>query len=840
MASKHLVPEQQNFVRLSFACLDEIRVMLGDILHCQIPPEDLFKKIQATTTLLIGNQQLSPEQLKLCYNPCPFVPDYQYFDITLLYKLIRNLCQTLQPSQGWGQKPRKTDIKIGDDIERLRLFRNGMIGHAGSSCVPDGIFASKWSELENIFKRIQGFLSLNGITKNFVEQLVSLKRTDFGWQDHEKSEMRLMFECIKLTAIPKLTVQGDEQKVWGEKACFMARYEDGDTSNNWPITWQKITGNTIKQLDISTERYRGSSSQQLVIPRVSKDDQGEYRATVSREEKGTHIHIPSNTIYLTVTGDLPTLEIENAISEEDRIIIHYNVSVDDQSPAVHSVMWSKDGEHLEKTGDKYSGGQLMDTYLTIHSPTLNDAGQYSCEVSNAVGPDTKSIHLSVPSVSIIEVPEVIVGNPIIIVPTIQSCPTPVSAIWQKNNRHNNEEFERLEINDSKYFGSSDDPDDPRLVMQKVTQEDALYYRLIVSNGIAQSASNTIYLKLIGGVPSLYVHHETHIMENSVTLVCEMTVPNHSPTVSDVFWTKDDRKIDITGNGEKYSGGSIDNPSLTIKTVNSNDVGIYQCCASNSVGEMCSEKIYLGPPSIEFDNPDFDELHKRVTYIATIKSIPVALNAEWKVKQDRNDEFQVIDVQDPLYRGSMITLPRPKLVVNKHKVEQVEPFQLEVFNSIGSSRKNTQDIVVDSHDAIINKEIPVPLMKFYSKRGSNVLFANLSDDLVKSIPENTLDSLKLVLLGLNEVDAESIKELKSVTELLMLLQEHKLFTQTDVIFMQYLLKRAGCQKLYEKCVHYARQQRALCFFEKNPGNICYALDCLRKHHSYNLQTVNEFN
>lgn len=94
-------------------------------------------------------------------------------------------------------------------------------------------------------------------------------------------------------------------------------------------------------------------------------------------------------------------------------------------------------------------------------------------------------------------------------------------------------------------------------------------------------------------------------------------------------------------------------------------------------------------------------------------------------------------------------------------------------------------------------------------------------------------LHVFLSGLNEVDAESIKELKSVTGLLMLLQEHKLFTQTDVIFMQYLLKRAGCQKLYEKCIHYARQQRALCFFEKSPGNICYALDCLRKHHSYNL-------
>lgn len=99
--------------------------------------------------------------------------------------------------------------------------------------------------------------------------------------------------------------------------------------------------------------------------------------------------------------------------------------------------------------------------------------------------------------------------------------------------------------------------------------------------------------------------------------------------------------------------------------------------------------FVGPPTIEFDNPDFDEFHKRVTYIATIKSIPVALNAEWKVKHGWNGDFQAIDMYDPLYRGSTIAFPRPRLVQNGYRAEQLETFQLEVFNLIGSSRRNTQ-------------------------------------------------------------------------------------------------------------------------------------------------------
>ncbi|XP_055999929.1 uncharacterized protein LOC125676249 isoform X3 [Ostrea edulis] len=745
MASKYLVPEQQNFVRLSLACVDEIREVLGDILHSQIPPENLLKEIQANRTLLIGYQKLSPEQLKLCYIPGPLVPNYQCFDITLLYKLIRNLCSTLKPTRGWGEKPHPTDIKLGDDIERLRFFRNKIVAHAEISSVPDDVFDSKWNELENTFTRIYGFSPLKGNKEGILRRLACIKRADFGWQEYEKSQLRLMFEYYKFKDAPKLTIKGDERKICGEMACFEARYANGDMSNNWPITWQRIRGSTTEQLDIGTERYRGSSSQMLVIARVSKEDQGEYRATVLREVNGTHVQIPSNSIYLTVTGDLPILEIEKAISEDDRITIHYNVSIDDQSPAVHSVLWTKDGTRLDTNADKYSGGQFIDRYLTMHSPASTDIGQYNCEVFNAVGSVTKSIDLNLPSVSIAEDLQVAVGNPVIIKATIQSCPTSVSAIWQKNGKLDLEDFENLDIDDFKYLGSKNDPEDPILVIPKTTPEDGIYYRILVSNGMGQRSSNIICLKVIGDVPSLNVHHETSVLERSVTLVCKMVLPINSPNVSDVCWTKDDIKIDILRNGEKYSGGSIVDPSLTIKDVNSNDEGRYQCCASNLMGNMWSEKIHLGLPTIEFDNPDLNGLHEGVTYNAAIKSIPVALRAEWKVRQEPSGDFQVIDTHNPLYRGSTVALPRPRLVVNIYGSEQLQSFQLEVFNFIGSSRRDTYDQIMDSSGSNINQEVSDPLKNFYKKRGSTVLFANLSNNLAKSIPEDKLDVLKHILL-----------------------------------------------------------------------------------------------
>jgi hypothetical protein len=108
-------------------------------------------------------------------------------------------------------------------------------------------------------------------------------------------------------------------------------------------------------------------------------------------------------------------------------------------------------------------------------------------------------NLDIPSVTITKDPQVAVESTTTIEATILSCPTLTSSIWQKNGSIDMDNFKIIDINDSKYSGSSDDPHCPRLVILKTAREDGIYYRLVVTNGVGQSTSNITYLKIIGGI-----------------------------------------------------------------------------------------------------------------------------------------------------------------------------------------------------------------------------------------------------------------------------------------------------------------------------------------------------
>lgn len=64
-------------------------------------------------------------------------------------------------------------------------------------------------------------------------------------------------------------------------------------------------------------------------------------------------------------------------------------------------------------------------------------------------------------------------------------------------------------------------------------------------------------------------------------------------VQDVFWTKNEEKIDVLSHEKKYSEVSVEDPSLTIFDVNPNDAGSYQLTAINAVGSTQSDAIILG-------------------------------------------------------------------------------------------------------------------------------------------------------------------------------------------------------------------------------------------------------
>ncbi|XP_062578447.1 uncharacterized protein LOC134240372 [Saccostrea cucullata] len=745
MASTLLSRYQQNFTRLGIACVDDIKFVFKDILKSQIKPTDLENAINSCPKLTMGNQKLRSDQLRICRVPPPQIPDYDMFDVSLLYKLIRNLCPNLKPTNGWGSTPGINDLQIGDDIERLRLVRNEMFAHLESSEIPDAKFLSCWKELKGIIQRAQVFMASLGYSVNYEERLAITEKSDFGREDMEKYKQFLEGILIlwkEKREVPVVTVNGKSKIVCGEEACIQAETERCPDNINWPLTWERVSGSKTEIIDTSTEKYRGSSIKRLVIKRVVKKDEGEYRAVISREIDGCHINVPSNKFFLHALGDPPTLEITQATSGFDGVTILYDCFVEKTSPVIEKIEWTKDGELLAMNAKKYNGGGIKDHYLKILSSSENDSGEYTCRVFNAVGSSVKYIVLAVPCIEICKELTFPLGCQVTFDPVIQSCPSPEKAIWQKSTDQNLDNFMTIDIDDARYFGSSLDPEKPFLRIRKTSNADKLYYRLEVTNGIGKSTSNAVWLKLVGDPPSVFTSLETNILNQDVTFLCKVYLTEGSPEVTKIVWTKDKQNLDISGSGGKYDGGSIADPSLVIHNVNVYDAGVYQCCVTNAVGSMLSNPIYLDNPTVQTRSFERDDETDTITCKVAIESFPEALTAEWRVKKTPDDDFQPIDVHISTYIGSTVSLPHPVLIVHgyKHKPDQL--FQIRVTNFIGETSK----VILDNKRKLGDpghKE-PNKQMKIYRKEDLDIPFANFSCHPEKSFPQDKLPNLKHLL------------------------------------------------------------------------------------------------
>lgn len=80
-----------------------------------------------------------------------------------------------------------------------------------------------------------------------------------------------------------------------------------------------------------------------------------------------------------------------------------------------------------------------------------------------------------------------------------------------------------------------------------------------------------------------------------------------------------------------------------------------------------------------ENPDGSRC-----FTAKINSIPEAYHVQWKVKRNGHEEFSLIDVNDPDYKGTSNSIHCPVLVVKDTELLKNQCFYIKVDNFIGSS------------------------------------------------------------------------------------------------------------------------------------------------------------
>lgn len=121
MASK----EDRNGMTVQLALQKPCAGLLQEVLRQYIPEKDMHKVLNDPANKTLMESVLNTDQKKIMYPQTGvFNGNYDEFDVSLLYCLIRNLTRIHDHQKGWGKKPYFRDNSVAANIERIRLLRN--------------------------------------------------------------------------------------------------------------------------------------------------------------------------------------------------------------------------------------------------------------------------------------------------------------------------------------------------------------------------------------------------------------------------------------------------------------------------------------------------------------------------------------------------------------------------------------------------------------------------------------------------------------------------------------------------------------------------------------------
>ncbi|KAL3860666.1 hypothetical protein ACJMK2_010760 [Sinanodonta woodiana] len=164
--------ERTNFARMCWIVVDVFRDILWRVLSDEISPSDLPSKVRTNQHKLQNLNKDIKTWLCNSSSASPIIPTSKDLDVTSLYTLIRNLCNLVPvPTNGWGQAPPLTGGNLGDDVERVRVFRNSVYGHAKEGYVNAIDFSDLCREMKTFVTSLDAFF---GGSCDFVGRIDSI------------------------------------------------------------------------------------------------------------------------------------------------------------------------------------------------------------------------------------------------------------------------------------------------------------------------------------------------------------------------------------------------------------------------------------------------------------------------------------------------------------------------------------------------------------------------------------------------------------------------------------------------------------------------------------------
>uniref|UniRef100_A0A5F8HEY5 Hemicentin-2 n=1 Tax=Monodelphis domestica TaxID=13616 RepID=A0A5F8HEY5_MONDO len=463
------------------------------------------------------------------------------------------------------------------------------------------------------------------------------------------------------------------------------------TGNSHPqptVTWFK-DGRTLSGGDLYSISPDGSL---LEILQANFSSSGHYSCiasnSVSEKTKHYKLSVLVGPTILGATEDNPDEEVTVTINNPISLICE---ALAFPSP---TVTWMKDGAPFQASGNT----QLLPGDGTHGLQILNaqeqDAGRYTCVVTNEVGEAVKNYHVEVlipPSISkddpldefSVKEVKAKVNSTLSLECESWAMPPP-TITWYKdgqlvspdNRLHLLADGRLLQINPTKAWDSGR----YLCVATNVAGEDDKDFNVLVQ-------VPPIFQKIGDPNEAFEVHHQEEELRGGVLEYREIVENNPAYLYCDtnavpppqLTWYKDDQPL------SDIEGGRV----LQIPMVRSEDAGRYTCKASNEVGEdwLHYELLVLTPPVIQGDP---EELVEEVTVNAnsTVNLQCQALGTPTPVISWLRNGLPFIpsSKHQALEDGQVLQVRVPSWLTDVGRITDSASYMCVAENSAGSSEK----------------------------------------------------------------------------------------------------------------------------------------------------------
>ncbi|KXJ23435.1 E3 ubiquitin-protein ligase DZIP3 [Exaiptasia diaphana] len=184
----HESPDTERFQRVALLLVRGGTIIIRGLFDNIHPPLTLVHVLQihrATLDDLRRRRILNSDQWKKLFPSPGAYGESEDFDLTLLFVLLRNICNLTAPANGWDKLPADiSDISMEDDLARIKYYRNYLYGYIMVKLSEDE-FNECWDEISNALLRILTVYDTPESVRNWEKEIKKLRggpnsSIDFG------------------------------------------------------------------------------------------------------------------------------------------------------------------------------------------------------------------------------------------------------------------------------------------------------------------------------------------------------------------------------------------------------------------------------------------------------------------------------------------------------------------------------------------------------------------------------------------------------------------------------------------------------------------------------------